>query len=502
MTLEVRAKDAQGRYGSNKVRFLVAEGDGPVGRWTFNEASGAAVDVSATTTALRDDATLSGATRVTTGRRGVVTENGATGEDKALKVGGTSYAATAAKVLETQASYTAAAWVRLDATAANATVLGQDGTHYSPFFLGYCATANRWCLRLADADAATTSLDNQRVNSVEAPQLKVWTHLAAVVDTTAKTLTLYVNGVPQGTDTLTTGAWSAAGALQIGRVKYRGGYVDHFPGEVDEVAMWQEAKLPEAIAREASPVGADGKAYAELVAQYSPEGATGTTLADTSGYGNTLTLSGSGASLDGEALVLDGAAGAATASRPLVADGGSFTAATTVNVDTAALTGKPDGYRAQVLGQRTATGSSWSLWVEKTGTLSEPVLDDDGNPVLDDNGVPQTTTVAVARWHFGRLTADGGGTSVVSDEAAVLDSEVGLVGAYDARTREITLFVGSTRQGDPLAYTASAGTGEFAAGKGYVGGAWGHHLPGRITDIRLWAGAVTDATQVENLIGY
>ncbi|WP_229911391.1 laminin G domain-containing protein [Streptomyces aurantiogriseus] len=503
ITLEVMAKDSLGRTGQNKVRFLVDEGDGPVGRWTFNEASGAAVDVSAgTTTSLRDDATLSGATRVNTGRRGVVTENGVTGEDKALKVGGTSYAATAGKVLETQASYTVSAWVRLDSTSTTSTVLGQDGTYYSPFFLGYCSAVNRWCLRLADADAATTSLDNQRVNSLDAPQAKVWTHLAAVVDTTAKTLTLYVNGVPQGTDTLTTGNWSATGPLQIGRVKYKGGYVDHFPGEVDEVTVWQDIKLPEAMAREANPTDTAGKAYAELVAQYAPEGATGTTLTDTSGYGNTLTLSASGASLDGEALVLDGTAGAATAARSPVSDTGSFTVATLADVDTKALGAKPDGYRAQVLGQRTATGSSWSLWVEKTGTESEPVLDDDGNPVLDDNGVPVTRTVPKARWHFGRLTADGSGTSVVSDEDAVLDSEVGLVGAYNAHTREITLFVGSTRQGDPLAYTASAGSGEFAAGKGFTDSAWAHHLPGRITDIRLWAGAVTDPTQVEELVGY
>jgi hypothetical protein len=383
-----------------------------------------------------------------------------------------------------------------------ATVLGQDGTYYSPFFLGYCSAVNKWCLRLADADAATTSLDNQRVNSLDAPQVKVWTHLAAVVDTSAKTLTLYVNGVAQGTDTLTTGNWSAAGPLQIGRVKYKGSYVDYFPGEVDEVAVWQDIKLPDGVAREANPTDATGKAYAELVAQYSPEGANGTTLTDTSGYGNNLTLSASGASLDGEALVLDGAAGAATASRPVVSDNGSFTVATTASINTQALTDKPVGYRAQILGQRTATGSAWSLWVEKTGTDSEPVLDADGNPVLDDNGVPVERAVPTARWHFGQLTSNGTGTSVASADTAVLDSEVGLVGAYNAHTREITLFVGSTRQGDPLAYTASVGSGEFAVGKGYLDGAWGNHLSGQITDIRLWAGAVTDPTQVETLIGY
>ncbi|MFG2134990.1 LamG domain-containing protein [Streptomyces sp. NPDC048751] len=502
ITLDVQAMDAQKRPGGqNSVRFLVKESNESVGRWTFNEASGAAVDVSTSDTAQRDNATINGGTRVKTGRRGVITENGATSEDKALKLSGQAYAATSGKVVETQASYTVAAWVRLDATGTTATVMGQDGTYYSPFFLGYCAGANRWCLRMADADAASTSIDNQRVDSLEAPQTKVWTHLTAVIDTRLEELILYVNGVKQGSDTLTTGAWSASGPLQIGRVKYKGAYVDYFLGDIDEVAVWQEAKLPPRVAREASPVDASNKAYAELVAQYTPSGATGTSLPDRSGYGNTLSLS-SGASLDGEALVLNGTSGAASVSRPLVADTGSFTVATTAEVDTQALAGKPDGYRAQVLGQRTATGSSWSLWVEKTGTSSETVEDGNGDPVLDDNGNVVKRPVVKARWYFGRLTAEGTTMSVVSDQEAVLDSEVGLVGAYDAYKRQITLFVGSDPQDVPLAYTATVGSGEFAVGKGFTNGVSGHYLPGRITDIRLWAGAVTDPTQVETLIGY
>ncbi|WP_282702943.1 LamG domain-containing protein [Streptomyces sp. CC219B] len=502
MALAVQAKDAAGRPGGeNAVRFLVKESDGPVGAWTFNEPAGAAVDVSASEASYRDDATINGGTRVDTGRRGVVTENNVTGEDKALYLGGQSYAATAGKVLETQASYTVAAWVRLGATGTTQTVLGQDGGHSSSFFLGYCANVDRWCLRLSDADSAITAVDNQRVDSTEVPQPKVWTHLAAVVDTTAKTLTLYVNGAKQGSDTLTTGAWSSSGALQIGRAKYKGAYSDYFTGEVDEVSVWQAAKGAVQIAREASFKDANGKAYAELVAHYAPDDADGTSLPDLSGYGNQLRLS-SGASLDGESLVLNGTTGGATASRSLVSDTGSFTVAAKVEVVSDALADKPIGHRAQVLGQRTASGSSWSLWVEKTGMASEPVVDDEGYPVLDDEGNQVMRSVPEARWHFGRLTADGSGTSVQSTETAVLDAEVGLVGAYDAHTRTITLYVGSGPQGDPVAYTASVGSGEFAAGKGWSSSAWSHFLPGRITDIRLWAGAVEDATQVETLVGY
>ncbi|MCK8679925.1 LamG domain-containing protein [Streptomyces lichenis] len=501
ITLDVRAKDAVGRTGQNTVRFLVAEGAGPVGRWTFNESSGAAIDVSAAQPAQRDDAALSAATRVSTGRRGVVTESGKTAEDKALRMSGQAYAATAGRVLETQASYSVAAWVRLDSTGRAATVLGQDGAHQSAFFLGYCEGAKTWCLRLPDADAVSTALDNQRVEARERAALGVWTHLAAVVDTGRKTLTLYVNGVPQGSDTLTTGAWSSTGPLQIGRVKYRDAYVDHFPGEVDEVAVWQSAQLAEFIAREASPVDAAGKAYAELVAHYAPAGAGGSSLPDLSGYGRDLALA-PGAGLDGEGLAFDGVSGSAESVRPIVDGSGSFTVSTEVAVASKALLAKPDGHRAQVVGQRTETGSSWSLWLEKTGTAEEPVLDEEGNPVLDDQGVPRMETVPVGRWHFGRLTGNGTGASVVSDEVAVLDAEVGLVGAYDARKRTLTLYVGSSPQAEPLSFTASTGTGQFSTGRAWVDSAWGNHLTGRITDVRLWAGAMTDAAQVESLVGY
>ncbi|MEU6230043.1 LamG domain-containing protein [Streptomyces sp. NPDC047042] len=500
VTLTVIARDAAGRTGENKVRFLVGEGDAPMGRWTFNEASGAAVDVSATAPVLRDDATLTGAVRTTNGRRGVVTEGNATGDDRALKLANQAYASTAGKILETQGSYTVAAWVRLESTGSNAYILGQDGTQNSPFYLGYCEGVRTWCLRLSDADSTTTSIDNQRVNALQPAATKVWTHLAAAINTNQKKLILYVNGVEQGRDDLTTGSWSSTGALQIGRVKWKGGYVDHFRGEVDEVAVWQrEAKAPSVVAEEANPKGADGNAYVELVAHYVPDGVDdgGTSLPDLTEYGNSLGLS-EGASLDGKALVLNGTSGSATVSRPLIDDTGSFTVDTEVAVDTESLAGKPIGHRAQVLGQRTASGSSWSLWLEKTGTKEVPELDAEGNPVLDDSGEPLTHSVPVAKWHFGRLTADGSGTSVVSDPAE-LEDQVLLVGVYDTRTQQITLYVGSTPQGDPLEYTAAAGTGEFAVGKGWTNSAWGHYLTGSITEIRLWAGAATDSDQVQTL---
>ncbi|OKI36692.1 hypothetical protein A6A29_41400 [Streptomyces sp. TSRI0281] len=511
IVLEAEAKDSYGPGEGNAVEFVVKEGDGPVGRWNFSEPSGDAVDSSTTDPSLRDNAALTGgATRINQGRRGEVTVTPATDTapavrttDSGLKLNGTTgYAATTGPVIDTRASYTVAAWVRLDDIASpTSTVLSQDGTNRSPFLLSYESTIKKWSFREASTDApAGTPWTYQKVASKNPATPKVWTHLAGVFDATAGTISLYVNGELQGSTPFTT-PWAANGPLQIGRVHWSGTHTDYFPGVIDEAAVWQVALTKEQIAQESSLLDAYKKPSVELVAAWKPAGAQGTSLSDTvSGYSPSLALS-SGASLADDELVLNGTTGAATTPGPLVDDSGSFTVTTEAVVDEAKILAKPDHYKAQILGQRTATGSSWSLWFEKTESRQEPEYDENGDRVLDENGLPVSKPVAVGRWNFGRLTADGTGVSVESKDEAVLDSEARITGVYNAQDRTIQLYVTSDRQtSDDVQYTAEVGTGELSVGKGYLG-AWGNYLPGRLTDIRLWSGALSDGTQVADVVG-
>ncbi|KPI03715.1 hypothetical protein OK074_4882 [Actinobacteria bacterium OK074] len=185
--------------------------------------------------------------------------------------------------------------------------------------------------------------------------------------------------------TYTTGGYA--------RVAYTAGtYVNYFRGRVDEVAVWQRQLTDDEIATEGRLLAADGTTDVELVAAWDPAGASGTGLADSvSGYGRALALSG-GAALDGEAIVLDGTDDAVTTAGPVVDDTGSFTATTAVELDGAAMAAKPDGYVAQVVGQRGGDGASWGLWFEKTGTELDP---------------ENETELPVGTWYFGRLNADG-----------------------------------------------------------------------------------------------
>jgi hypothetical protein len=318
--------------------------------------------------------------------------------------------------------------------------------------------------------------------------LKTWTHLTGVFDQPTNTISLYVNGRLQGAPvTLPTSADAQVtdGLLEFGRNSAPFGTYNHYlQGRVDEVSVWQRALTTDEIVSEDALPDAAGQPSNELVADWDPNGASGTVLNDTvSLYGRSLSLSG-GASLDGQAIVLDGTSGAGSSPGPIVDGTASFTASVLVDADSAALADKPIGYTAQVIGQRSANGSSWGVWYQLNGKATEP--DPDGG---DDITVPR------GKWYFGRLTADGTFDGVSSDSIADLGSPVRLTGTYDAPSGEVHFFVGSQESGADtgLPYAADAGSGAFTAGDGQAAGesSWGHYLPGRISDIRLWAGAMS-----------
>ncbi|MCG7205851.1 LamG domain-containing protein [Streptomyces arenae] len=500
--LQVRALDnvGSGRWGAiASVKFNVQESQGATGRWHFDDGvanSGVTLAAdSAATEGTRHPATLytTGAGWSGFGRRG--------DGDRSLWLNDTSdttrqsgYAATSTAAVNTQSSYTVSAWAYLTESTEYRAVLSQTGSDDSGFVLYYSAGAKRWVFRYDWSDSAGTRHYVTNGADAEGPVLKVWTHVAAVYDADAKTIQLYVNGRAQGDPVAVPAGGEKQtpdGALQIGRASYaHGTYTQYWRGRIDEVAVFQEALRPGDVAKEARLLDSAGTATAtELVAAWNPEGASGTTLADTvSGYGRSLTLTG-GAALDGEAIVLDGTDDAAGTAGPVVDETGSFTVTTEVELDQAALNAKGAGFIGQVLGQRTADGSAWGLWYETTGT--ETRFDDDDNPY----------EVPVGFWRFGRLAADGTFTAVDSDSTAVVGSRVRLTGVYDAQAGTVALYLDSTQNDTDTPFTAVVGSGELAVGKDYVRGAWGHYLPGRISDIRIWAGAAADGTQLDTMIG-
>ncbi|WP_330176537.1 LamG domain-containing protein [Streptomyces sp. NBC_01498] len=499
-TLFARARDNVGRYGAwSAVDFLVSAGSGPVARYHFDEAGGAAVD-SATAGSTRHPATLAaGATRDDRGRRGMITHS-AGGEplatpvvDKGMALDGiTGHASTAGSVLETRSSYTVSAWVWLDPSVnGTVSVLSQTpGTagpwtqKHSPFALSY--SGGLWSFRAYSTEGAWS-----RSASITSYHPRgVWTHVTGVHDAAAKKVHLYLNGdLVASTDAGTS--WAASsGSLEIGRTIYADSYINHFKGSIDEVAVWQRSLTPTEVADESKLLTSQSYAGLELVADWQASQGSGTTIADsTSGYGKSLTLEGGATFGDGD-LIVDGVDDAARITGPLVDGTGAFTVTTTVALDEAKLAAKGVGYVGGVLSQASSDGLHWGLWYQVTGM----------DTVIDETTFEERT-VPVGKWHFGSHNrVQNSFSSVVSDEVAVLDSPVRLTGAYDSASGTIRLYLGHNQNGDAKAFTAAIGSGDFAAGKGYSG-IWSHHLPSRISDIRLFAGAVASSDQIDTHIG-
>ncbi|WP_251050044.1 LamG domain-containing protein [Streptomyces sp. ISL-86] len=488
MRLSVKAKDSLGRWGAeNIVDFVVKEGPGPVAHWNFDEFDGQAVDVSTTDPALRDNADLApGSLRTESGRRGWV-ETPTPHNDRTLQLSGSGqYAITAKPVIDTRASFTVAGWVRLDRTDGSFSLVGQAGQSMS----GVAITAwagKPWMMQMATEDTVEGYKTMRRLTGTTPAQAGVWTHVAATYNDVTDIATLYVNGVSQGSMTVSNPI-ASPGAMSIGFIKHAGNWVDYLPGRIDELKVWQEELTGPAVKQDASLLDpATGKAYVELAGAWdlSQPG----TLPDTSGYGRNLTTT-AGTSVTGGALALNGTTQAATAAGPLVDDSGSFSVTAEATLDRAALLARPNGSKAQVLGQRTTSGSSWGLWFEKTANVT----------VRDPDDPMQTRTEVEGKWYFGRLTADGSGPSVVSEAAVLPGAPVQVTGVRDAQTGTVSLYFGATPQGAPTAFTSAVGTAEFAVGKGFTDGAWGHYLPGTVKGMRVWSGAFRSAEQVHDVV--
>ncbi|MFI2242507.1 LamG-like jellyroll fold domain-containing protein [Streptomyces chrestomyceticus] len=157
----------------------------------------------------------------------------------ALRLNGTTaYAATAGPLVDTTKSFSVSAWVKLDDKDRNYTFLSQAGNHASGFQLYYSKAYDKWVFNRHAKDTDDTQI--VRSTSTDAAQAGVWTQLTGVYDAAAKQIQLFVNGKPQPATAFTT-PWRAAGALQIGRLHYKGAWQENAAGTIDSLRVWDRA---------------------------------------------------------------------------------------------------------------------------------------------------------------------------------------------------------------------------------------------------------------------
>jgi hypothetical protein len=85
--------------------------------------------------------------------------------------------------------------------------------------------------------------------TVHAVQTNTWVHLAGVFDAGTGQLTLYVNGVADGIAAHPSHWDGDATGLQVGRQREYGGWINPWPGSIDEARTWRRALSAAEISR-------------------------------------------------------------------------------------------------------------------------------------------------------------------------------------------------------------------------------------------------------------
>ncbi|MCW3841950.1 hypothetical protein ONA70_17770 [Micromonospora yasonensis] len=216
----------QGVLSDDTIREFAAAPPALVGNWKLDETGGT---VAADASGAGRTATLTGGASWTAGRVG-----GALRTD-----GSTGYASAGGPVLRTDQSFTVGAWVRVRSgypTSVPLTAVSQDGAAISGFVLQFEPSDNTWSFGLAGSDSSTDGYDEAVAFHTPVPD--TWTHLTGVYDADTGQLRVYVDGELSGVGSHTT-PWHAAAGLQIGRARSGTSLTGFWPGEVDDVRVYQ-----------------------------------------------------------------------------------------------------------------------------------------------------------------------------------------------------------------------------------------------------------------------
>ena len=216
--------------------------NGLVAHWTFDETAGATAHDSSGNG--RDGSVFGPGWSWTTGHFAGALQ--LSGDDQVTVGGGFGFPAATA-------NYTVAAWLYVASTDAEppvAAVLSNE----IPWGVG---PPGGWSLSLDAPGPGASPKGRYRFTywfgqqpdsfievTCDCVAFDAWTHLAAVIDATAGTLTFFVGGQVRQQTPITRGIWPAPGALYIGRWPSPGRLLN---GMLDDAAIYSRALVPEEI---------------------------------------------------------------------------------------------------------------------------------------------------------------------------------------------------------------------------------------------------------------
>ncbi|KOX00906.1 laminin [Streptomyces sp. NRRL WC-3723] len=409
---------------------------------------------------------------------------------KALTLDGVDdYATTSRPILNNQKSFAISAWAKLPKTKPGqaAIIATQAGVHRPGLELYYSKSYDRWAVNEYSADSADATPIRAMQADGQTAYGDTWTHLVGVHDTVANKLTLYVNGTKAGEADLQAN-WYAGGAVQIGAGSYDGQPGAFFPGQIDDVRIFDR------------PIS--GQEVQQLFRQrplvkgrWTFQTASGSPLVtpDASASANDMTLS-SGARLDAGwvdgGVVLDGVDDYGTTATVPVDTSSSFTV--TAWAQAAAVPDKG----VSLLSVPGTTKSAFTVRYEPSSTPeSDP-----------------------GRWRIAMASADSSSAAVTQVDNSQFYSPAEwthLALVYDGFSKHLTLYVNGQQEevackdddgdgdaddstctdrlswaDDALAFKAAQ---PMQLGRARTGtSTWGEYWPGAVSDVWAFQGALSD----------
>ncbi len=440
--LYVRSVDRANHHSPTKAhRFYVRAGNGPRSQWSF--------EGNTNDTAFLGDrhGTLNGNARIGAGAVGT-----------GLNLDGTATTdMTAPTTVRTDASFSVAAWVKLDRTdGSRYTAVSQDGNSGYGFMLQYEGDSGQWVFVLPQSEASQ-GWDFVKADRTQHPPVAgAWTHLAGTFDAINWRISLYVNGVLAGTAQRNT-LWHAPGPLRVGGVRINGQVATRWPGAIDEVQVYDRVitlgEIKAAVSRD--NVRAGHWTFDER------DGATAE---------NSLE--------DGEALVLKEGA-------RFTDDGAVKRAATFDGVNDHAVTG-----RSVVRTDRSFTVAAW-VKADRfvTGGASMTAVSQDG---ARNSGFYLQYNSTAGKWVFVRFSVDSDslpetGWAAAQAGQAPTAGWTHLAGTFDAATRRMTIYVNGQYGGETLLpFEPWDATGPLSIGRAKLRGVFTDYWPGAVDEVRMY----------------
>jgi hypothetical protein len=320
---------------------------------------------------------------------------------------GTNDVITTDGVDTSSGDFTLAAWIyRTEDSASWKHIFGAESTGYA---LGLDGTNKLRLTRVSRSDATSSNYT---------PPLNTWTHISVTYKDSTDQLIYYANGNPIATVTYSgTAPDAGAKTRYIGRSP---NYTSWFPGLIDEARIYNRALS-----------GSDIQQLYNFapgpVAYYSFEEASGTTINDNSGHGNTATLTSSftqGKYGKGLRTTNNGKGAVLTTSLPF--NNQSFTWSTWVKSN------DKDGSQSRIMG--TSFTSGGYCYVNfGNGNAGLECRDSDGNYASQSQS---SKNIADNQWHYVTTIVDRANNKamIYIDGILIKSGSVSLTGTFGQST--------------------------------------------------------------------